>query len=150
MPMGETRQYFYAVFSRPLSTYQTWRGDELTHDEKQAGDHIGFVSDFMTRAGEQIEVRVGISYISAEQAQHNLEREIPGWTFEQVKVKTRAIWNDALGGITTMEERNGNARSFYTALYRFSRPDDGLSLKMVGISAVTITRCITQRATTST
>src|SRR5882724_6520939 len=30
---GETRQYFYAVFSRPLSTYQTWRGDELTHDE---------------------------------------------------------------------------------------------------------------------
>ena len=115
---GETREYFYAVFSRPSSTYETWRGDRLTHDEKQVGDHIGFVSDLPTHAGERIEVRVGISYISAEQARRNLEREIPDWTFEQVKTKTRAIWNEALGGITTSGGTERQRTIFYTALYR--------------------------------
>jgi predicted alpha-1,2-mannosidase len=115
---GETREYFYAVFSRPLSTYETWRGDKLTHDSKQAGDHIGFVSDLPTHARDRIEVRVGISYIGTEQARRNLEREIPDWRFEETKAKTRAIWNDALGGITVTGGTERQRTIFYTALYR--------------------------------
>jgi predicted alpha-1,2-mannosidase len=115
---GKTREYFYAVFSRPLSTYETWRGDRLTHDFKPAGDHIGFVSDLPTHPGDQIEVRVGISYIGTEQARRNLEREIPDWRFEQTKAKTQAIWNDALGGITVTGGTERQRTIFYTALYR--------------------------------
>ena len=69
---------------------------------KQSGDHIGFVADAETKAAEQIEVRVGISYISAEQAKHNLEREIPGWEFDKLKASTRDSWNKALGSIDTV------------------------------------------------
>src|ERR1700749_4621935 len=39
----ETRQYFYAVFSRPFHSYQTWQDADFTHEATQAGDHIGFV-----------------------------------------------------------------------------------------------------------
>jgi predicted alpha-1,2-mannosidase len=114
----ETREYFYAEFSRPFQTWQTWRGDEAGQAKKQSGDAIGFVSDLATTAGEVIEVKVGISYISTEQAKCNLERDIPSWKFEQAKAETRAVWNDALGAIQTEGGSERQRTIFYTALYR--------------------------------
>jgi predicted alpha-1,2-mannosidase len=114
----ETREYFYAKFSRPLHSYQTWKGNDLSHAEEQTGDNIGIVTDIGTTAGEQIEVRVGISYISTEQARRNLEREIPTETFDQVKSQTRAIWNHALAGMDVTGGTERQRTIFYTALYR--------------------------------
>jgi predicted alpha-1,2-mannosidase len=114
----ETREYFYAQFSRPLHSYQTWNGKDLSHDAGQSGDNIGIVTDIATTAGEQIEVRVGISYISADQARRNLEGEIPKWTFDQVKSQTREIWKHALTGIDVTGGTERQRTIFYTALYR--------------------------------
>jgi len=114
----ETREYFYAMFSHPIGSYQTWKRNELSDAKEQAGDNIGVVTDINTTAGEQIEVRVGISYISTEQARRNLEREIPGWTFDGVKSQTRAIWNRALAGIDVAGGTESQRTIFYTALYR--------------------------------
>jgi predicted alpha-1,2-mannosidase len=114
----ETRQYFYAEFSHPFSSWRTWGNDDLTHAATQTGDHIGFVTDATTTQGEKIEVRVGLSYISVEQARRNLEREIPDWTFDQVEANTRAVWNHALGGIQTIGGTEKQRTIFYTALYR--------------------------------
>ena len=114
----ETREYFYLQFSRPIGPYKTWGTDILSDAEKQSGNNIGIVTDTATTVGEQIEVRVGISYISAEQARKNLKREIPVWGFDRVKSQTRAAWNRALSGI---DIRGGTERQrtiFYTALYR--------------------------------
>jgi predicted alpha-1,2-mannosidase len=114
---GMTREYFYAEFSKPFTSYQTWRGDLLSANQTQAGDHIGFVSN-SSSGGEPIEVRIGISYISIKQAQLNLRREIPTWNFDGVKAQTRRVWNRALSRI----EANGGTEKqrtvFYTALYR--------------------------------
>jgi predicted alpha-1,2-mannosidase len=115
---GTTREYFYAEFSRPFGESLTWRGMTISSQAKQAGNEIGFISDVASTAGEQIEVRIGISYISEEQARLNLEREIPGWTFDQVKAKTRAEWNTALAGISTVGGSERQRTIFYTALYR--------------------------------
>ena len=114
----ETREYFYAQFSRPLHSFQTWNGNDLTHAAEQAGGNIGVVTDIATTTGEQIEVRVGISYISSEQARKNLEREIPQWTFDQVKSQTRESWNHALTGIDVTGGTERQRTIFYTALYR--------------------------------
>ena len=113
-----TREYFYAKFSRPLHSYQTWKGNDLSPAAEQTGDNIGIVTDTSTTAGEQIEVRVGISYISTEQARRNLEREIPKGTFDQIKSQTRAIWNHALAGIDVTGGTERQRTIFYTALYR--------------------------------
>ena len=115
---GETREYFYVEFSRPFNLYQTWQNDKLSDTSKQTGNHIGFVTDSPSAAGERVEVRVGLSYISAEQARKNLEREIPDWTFERVKADTRALWSQALGGIQTVGGTERQRTIFYTALYR--------------------------------
>jgi predicted alpha-1,2-mannosidase len=114
----QTHEYFYAVFSRPLKSYQTWGKEPLCHSAKQAGNNIGIVTDTATTAGQQIEVRVGISYISAEQARRNLEREIPGWEFDRVRSQTRASWNQALSAINVTGGDERQRVIFYTALYR--------------------------------
>ena len=115
---GETREYFYAEFSRPLPNSRTWENGALTAEMKQSGDQIGFVSDTQTAAGETIGVKVGISYISVEQAQRNLEREIPDWDFSRVKAAARATWNSALSAIETTGGTERQKTIFYTALYR--------------------------------
>lgn len=115
---GETREYFYAEFSRPFSAWQTWQNGNLTHTARQAGEGIGFVTDMATRAGEVMEVRVGISYISADQARRNLQREIPNWNFDAVKAQARAVWNHDLGAIRLVGGTEKQRTIFYTALYR--------------------------------
>ncbi len=115
---AQTREYFYAVFSRPLNSFQTWGKQGLGHSTKQTGNDIGIVTDWPTTAEEQIEVRIGISYISSDQARRNLEREIPSWEFDRVKSQTRAIWNHALSAIDVSGGTERQRVIFYTALYR--------------------------------
>lgn len=115
---GVTKEYFYAEFSRRFMSYQTWKSGQMTTAESQTGSHIGFVTNQATSAGEVIEVRVGVSYISTEQARRNLVREIPNWSFEQVKSDTRAVWNHALASIDTIGGSTRQRTIFYTALYR--------------------------------
>jgi predicted alpha-1,2-mannosidase len=121
----ETREYFYLEFSRPFTVYKTWRDGALEHEAqlagreaKLAGNQLGFVTDFASSEGETVQVRVGISYISVDQARRNLEREIPGWTFADVKAHTRAIWNAALSKIDVVGGTERQRTIFYTALYR--------------------------------
>jgi predicted alpha-1,2-mannosidase len=114
----ETRQYFYVEFSRSFGSYQTWQDSNLIHLAKLAGDQLGFVTNFPSSAGDSIDVRVGLSYISAEQARRNLEREIPDWNFDRVKSNSRALWNNALSGIGIVGGTERQRTIFYTALYR--------------------------------
>ncbi|HEV2472633.1 MAG TPA: glycoside hydrolase domain-containing protein, partial [Chthonomonadales bacterium] len=115
---GETREYFYAKFSKPFRHYQTWQKDALSESRDQAGDHIGFVAEEAGTGGEQVEVRVGLSYISTEQAQKNLQREMAGRSFEQVKEQTRTLWNKTLGAVQIDGGSERQRTIFYTALYR--------------------------------
>jgi len=39
---------------------------------------------------------VGISYTSIEQARLNLDTEIPGWNFDEIKENAEERWNNAL------------------------------------------------------
>ena len=44
-------------------------------------------------------MKCGISFVSMEGAQKNLEHDIPDWDFNKVSVCTRKMWNDALSKI---------------------------------------------------
>jgi len=115
---GETREYFYLEVSQPFQAAKTWNGDKLSSEGVEAGDQIGFVSDYSMTGSTRLEVRFGISFISAEQARRNLEREIPRWNFEQTKGAARVAWNDALRAISISGASERQRTIFYTALYR--------------------------------
>ena len=61
---------------------------------------------------------MGVSFVDAEQARKNLEKEIPDWNFEKIKDAGRKKWNDALGKIEVAGGTPDQKTVFYTALYR--------------------------------
>jgi len=66
----------------------------------------------------ELEFRYGVSFISVEQAEKNLRREIPDWDFERVKGAAKTRWNKTLGQIAVEGGTETQRKVFYTALYR--------------------------------
>jgi predicted alpha-1,2-mannosidase len=67
---------------------------------------------------EKASVKMGVSFVDAEQARKNLEKEIPQWDFDALKTAGRDKWNSALGKINVKGGTLDQKKSFYTALYR--------------------------------
>ena len=72
---------------------------------------------FETEEGEQVEVQMGVSFVSIENARLNLDKEQSGKNFEQVLSDARAQWNDDLSRITVEGGTDAQKTVFYTALY---------------------------------
>ena len=84
-----------------------------------AGDDIGYWFTYDDLAeGEQVEVRMGISYVSMENARRNLDAEqAAGATFDAIRAEARARWNADLGRIRVEGGTDDQRKVFYTALY---------------------------------
>jgi len=125
--------YFYAEFSKPFASYGAWKNEQIFIDSKeQSGDSIGVVTNFTTSQEEQIEVKIGISYIDIKQARQNLEKEIPAWDFEGVKNQAKNIWNKALSKIKIEGGTEKQRTIFYSALYRVMLGSQSMNLTEYG------------------
>ena len=67
--------------------------------------------------GELVEVRVGTSFLSIDQARANLRREIPDWNFDTVRAKLHSAWVDKLGRLEWEGATDRESTRLYTALY---------------------------------
>jgi predicted alpha-1,2-mannosidase len=65
-----------------------------------------------------LELQVGLSYISSDQAHANLDHEIGPRSFDKVSQESRAAWNSALQKVQVTGGSERERRIFYTALYR--------------------------------
>jgi predicted alpha-1,2-mannosidase len=120
-PKGDPKRriYFHSEFSKPIGQFGSLIGEETKANEKvQAGNNIGIYATYATAKGEQIQVKTGFSFISVQQAQENLEKEIFDWDFDKVKNKNRKIWNEALNKVRIQGGTESQKTIFYTALYR--------------------------------
>ncbi|WP_214228919.1 GH92 family glycosyl hydrolase [Pedobacter sp. B4-66] len=134
--------YFYAEFSKPLTQYGIWSADipndwkrkleDVTSDKYQQkiaessvlkginekeGKHLGFFTEFETKANEQVTMKTGISFVSIDGAKLNLNTDIQGWDFDKVKANTKKLWNEALSKIKVEGGTEEEKIVFYTALY---------------------------------
>lgn len=73
------------------------------------------VLDFGT--GGQVQVKVGISYVSVANARENLERENPGWDFDAVHKAADEAWNTRLNAIVVQGGDRAELTKLYTAFY---------------------------------
>ena len=111
--------YFHCEFSKPIKSFGSWAGKEITHGEKErTGRNIGIYASYSTLKGEQLQIKVGFSFIGINQARQNLEKEIEDWDFERVKKNGREIWNKALSKIRIEGGTESQRSIFYTGLYR--------------------------------
>lgn len=121
--------YFHAVFSHPFRTCGSWTATSVTPGEKEkSGAGIGLYLSFATSMEEKVLVKAGFSFISVAQARENLEKELDGREFDQVKMSGREIWNKALGKILIKGGTESDRTIFYTAMYRvFGRKTTNIS-----------------------
>jgi len=111
---GLVTSYFYSDQYRELVR----GGEVLDGCREQEGNHIGFFAEFPSlAAGEEIAVKSGISFVSVEGARKNLAHDIPGWNFDAVRRKGRALWDDALSAIEIEGASDDQSRIFSTAMY---------------------------------
>lgn len=83
-----------------------------------AGDDIGYWFTFDDLAEqEQIEVSVGVSFVSAENALANLNAEQPQCDFEKTLENARLTWARELNKIEVEGGSDKQKTVFYTALY---------------------------------
>lgn len=83
-----------------------------------AGDEVGVAWSFDCAEDEAIEVSLGISYLSIENARQNLDAEQPaGRSFEDIQASAVAEWNKVLGVVKLTGGTPDQQTQFYTALY---------------------------------
>lgn len=82
-----------------------------------AGNEIGWFMSFPCKAGEQVEVQIGVSFVSIANARENLNAEQPTLNFEKVKADARASWKNVLDRVSVEGGTEAQRRVFYTALY---------------------------------
>ncbi len=110
--------YFYAVTSKPFTSATFYKNDSIVAESKQLNGKSGkiFLS-FNTSDNEAVMLKVGISAVDMDGARKNLEKEIPAWDFEAVRIGTRKAWNDYLAKIDVETKNDTDKRIFYTSLY---------------------------------
>ena len=109
---------------RPMTAEAAWDSDAgkykiySNYGRELAGDQIGYWYTFQNvSAGEQIQVQVGVSFVSCANARENLDAEQSGFNFEAVSEAAGAAWEQDLGRIRVQGGSLEQRRVFYTALY---------------------------------
>ena len=83
-----------------------------------SGDDIGYFFSYDNLApGEQVEVRMGVSFVSTANARENLDKEQASLTFDQIRTAAHDTWNADLGRIRVTGGTDKQKEVFYTALY---------------------------------
>jgi predicted alpha-1,2-mannosidase len=127
--------YFVAHFDHAFRAFGTWKDDAVragslssaggtaaaearkSSDDVRAKGSGAYVS-FDNAAGTVLQVRVGISYVSEENAEANLRAESPAGTFfGTIRTRAHVAWNGALGRIAVKGGTRDQQTVFYTALY---------------------------------
>lgn len=109
--------YFVARFDRPVDGYGVWDNNGLRKDGTAATGQPGAYAEFTCAEDDTVEVVIGCSFTSVDQARKNLEAEIGTKTYEEVMNDIRDSWREALGAIEIESDSKNNLTTFYTSLY---------------------------------
>ena len=82
-----------------------------------AGNDIGYYMTYDCEEGEQVEVQVGVSFVSIANARENLNKEQKGFNFDATAKEAHDQWASTLDKVTVEGGTEQQRRVFYTALY---------------------------------
>ncbi len=142
------RIFYVAQFDRPFAAFGTWRNQTLSPGATEANDtafipapilgnyfpipglppslptnpsmtaQAGAYVSFDASERRDVQVRVGVSFVSVEKARANLLAETEGRTFERLRSDARSRWDQALGRFEISGGSVRDRRLFYTSAYR--------------------------------
>lgn len=114
------KNYFVIVFDKPFVSYGTWENKNNTVSVKNisaeaqgAGAYVEFAR------GVTVQAKVASSYISPEQAEVTLSRELRAFTrFEQTRDAAHAAWNTLLNRVKVEGGTEEEKATFYSCMFR--------------------------------
>ncbi|MDB5190996.1 MAG: hypothetical protein JWQ96_559 [Segetibacter sp.] len=112
--------FFYAVLDKPANAYGTWKSGQIHEGSKEEFDSHEATGAYLTfdTAAATIQMKVGISYISAGKARQNVHIELAHWDFNRVKKAASDTWNKKLNSVIANTKNEDQKKIFYSALYR--------------------------------
>ena len=113
---AKEQQVFFAIrFSKPMRNLTIYNeGKALTGKKGQGISVKGLISISQC---EFIQLKVGISPVSSDNALANIEAEIPDWNFKSIVKQADRKWNKELSRIEIQTKSEADKRIFYTALF---------------------------------
>lgn len=136
MPQSVVPIYFVIRTNKPATSVRYWKKQpELpgavaqwssysgqykvyeNYKREIAGDEIGVAFSYNCAQGEQVDVSVGISYVSIGNARENLDQEQGEANFEQIYASAVKNWNEVLSVVQLEGGSEDQKVQFYTALY---------------------------------
>lgn len=102
-----------AAWDKDAGRYKLYPG----YGRDMAGNEVGYYFTYDCTEGEQVEVQMGVSFVSIANARENLNAEQPSFDFDGTRLKARSLWEAALSRISVEGGSEAQRRVFYTALY---------------------------------
>ncbi len=112
--------YFYLEVSADADGFGIWDCGKPAdfHGGRCEGEELWFWADYpQTDDTRTLTVKVGISYISAEGAYDNFQKEAAPISFEEMHTRAKAAWNEALSVISCEGANEETLTVFYSAMY---------------------------------
>ncbi|WP_214227879.1 GH92 family glycosyl hydrolase [Pedobacter sp. B4-66] len=114
----DVRIFFVVQFDKQFKSLAGWKGKKRFESvSKLSGDSVGVAPQYDVAAGDQIQMKIAISYTSLENARNNLKTECAGWNFNSVRNESKNVWNEWLGKIDVKGGSIDQQRKFYTDLW---------------------------------
>ncbi|MDR6940952.1 GH92 family glycosyl hydrolase [Mucilaginibacter pocheonensis] len=117
--MPNFKNYFVVYIDKPFTLAKAWHGKTIAQDSLEiTSAHSGAVIGFKTSKGEKVHLKVASSFISFDQAELNLKRELGNDSFDVTCQKAKAVWNKTLSRIKVEGGTIDQTRTFYSCMYR--------------------------------
>lgn len=117
-PENRVKMYFVARLSKTPTAVGAFVDSLATPGERETkGVKNGLFLTFSTADQEVLEMQVGLSYVSTDNARLNLETETEGTNFDEVHAVAKQTWNEMLSRIQAEGGREEDRVKFYTGLY---------------------------------
>ncbi|MDP4680146.1 MAG: GH92 family glycosyl hydrolase [Cyclobacteriaceae bacterium] len=114
----DTYVYFHIELQEPFTAMNAWQDGELLCETSEFEGENGGVYLTLGERENPLLMKVGISYVSAEQAKLNIEAELNHWDFDKVCADSKEEWNSQLSRIIVEGNDQQQRRRFYTDLWK--------------------------------
>jgi predicted alpha-1,2-mannosidase len=113
------KNYFVIYIDKAFTLAYTTNDNRLVKDSlEMTANRSGAVIGFKTSKGEIVSLKTSSSFISIEQAELNLKRELSNDKFDVTMQKAKTAWNQQLGKILVEGGSPDQVKTFYSCLYR--------------------------------
>ncbi|HHV86709.1 MAG TPA: glycoside hydrolase family 92 protein [Petrimonas sp.] len=112
---AEGKMYFYAISNYPIEDIRALKDDQHEVSLVEFGENR---KNKGRGKNEPLELKIGFSFVSVENAKMNLEKEMLDKSFNQVRKEADKEWNRLLSKIKVSGGTEREKGIFYSTLYR--------------------------------